>query len=202
MAWSPDGNSFIVENHELFAKTVLPRYYKHNTFASFVRQLNMYDFHKVPTVQQGVLYPDNERELWEFSHENFRRNRPDLLLLVSRKRNKDKDNGDNDHVTLASLVKDIASIRKHQSAISSDLRTLQRDNSYLWQESLAAREKHQLHKEVIEKILQFLTTVFSSENNILAATHQQLNGPLCLARTMNISVCLGNRKQKLQVSLG
>ncbi|CEG78639.1 Putative Heat shock transcription factor, other eukaryote [Rhizopus microsporus] len=39
--WSTDGNSFIVERHEEFAKKVLPRFYKHNTFASFVRQLNM-----------------------------------------------------------------------------------------------------------------------------------------------------------------
>lgn len=159
----------------------------------------MYDFHKVPTVQQGVLYPDNERELWEFSHENFRRGRPDLLLLVSRKRNKDKDNGDSDQVTLASLVKDIASIRKHQSAISSDLRTLQRDNSYLWQESLAAREKHQLHKDVIEKILQFLTTVFSSENNILAATHQQLNGPFMLGKNNEYISLLGKSEAGMVV---
>lgn len=155
---------FLVEKHEEFAKTVLPRFYKHNTFASFVRQLNMYDFHKVPHIQQGVLIAENEHDLWEFSNPNFQRGRPDLLILVTRKRNRDRDTADNENVNVATLLQSLNMLKKHQSTISNDLKDLHRDNEILWQETLTAREKYQKHQEAIEKILQFLTAIFSNDN--------------------------------------
>lgn len=47
ISWTDNGNSFIVKNKEKFESMVLPRYFKHRKFSSFVRQLNMYDFHKL-----------------------------------------------------------------------------------------------------------------------------------------------------------
>ncbi|KAI8880656.1 hypothetical protein K501DRAFT_335237 [Backusella circina FSU 941] len=172
--WSKDGNSFVVERHEEFAKTVLPRFYKHNTFASFVRQLNMYDFHKVPHLQQGVLIAESEHEIWEFSNPHFQRGRPDLLVLVTRKRNRDKDAIDTENISLASLVSDLSNVKKQQSTIGTDLRELHRDNEILWQETLNAREKYQRHQEAIEKIIQFLTTIFSNERLALSMNNPDI----------------------------
>lgn len=47
--WLESGDGFLIVNAETFAKDVLPLYFKHNNFATFVRQLNMYDFSKVWT---------------------------------------------------------------------------------------------------------------------------------------------------------
>ncbi|KAF8800521.1 hypothetical protein BYT27DRAFT_7227447 [Phlegmacium glaucopus] len=84
--WSDAGDSFFVLDHERFAHEVLGRWFKHRNFSSFVRQLNMYGFHKIPHLQQGVLKSDTETEFWNFAHANFHRGQPDLLCLIQRKK--------------------------------------------------------------------------------------------------------------------
>ncbi|KAK6540327.1 kinase-regulated stress-responsive transcription factor skn7 [Orbilia ellipsospora] len=70
--WSDSGNSFIVFDNNEFTKNVLPLHFKHSNFASFVRQLNKYDFHKVRASDEAVATGPNGDQAWEFVHPQFR----------------------------------------------------------------------------------------------------------------------------------
>ncbi|KAM7194590.1 transcription factor prr1 [Rhypophila sp. PSN 637] len=82
--WSADGDSFVVLENEKFTKTILPKHFKHSNFASFVRQLNKYDFHKVRHNEESGETPYG-RDAWEFRHPEFRADRKDNLDNIRRK---------------------------------------------------------------------------------------------------------------------
>lgn len=184
--WTPTGKSFLVANPEEFSKQILPKYFKHNNFSSFVRQLNMYGFHKVPPTGFGaavsagglVSVPDATSN-WEFAHPNFKRGHPELLGDVKRKSNKEEpvtidntnthnNNGLNDQSITTLMHKELMAIREQQAAIKSDIQAIQRDSQLLWTETMASRERHKQQQEVIDKILQFLASVFSSGDKLSA----------------------------------
>lgn len=42
VSWSSSNKSFVVLNPPEFSRILLPRFFKHNNFSSFIRQLNTY----------------------------------------------------------------------------------------------------------------------------------------------------------------
>jgi hypothetical protein len=83
IAWDPSGNSFHVYDQSRFAREILPRYFKHNNFASFIRQLNMYGFRKISNIEHGSL--KNERDDIEFAHPSFIRGQDTMLEFIKRR---------------------------------------------------------------------------------------------------------------------
>lgn len=43
--WTDDGKGFIVINEDLFSREVLPKYFRHSNYSSFVRQVDIVLLH-------------------------------------------------------------------------------------------------------------------------------------------------------------
>lgn len=80
-SWSDAGDTFIVKDSDALSGQ-LPKFFKHNNFRSFVRQLNFYGFRKLRT--DGALISDRPAHWWEFRHEKFIKGRPELLAQIKR----------------------------------------------------------------------------------------------------------------------
>ncbi|KAI4199506.1 MAG: hypothetical protein LQ350_004572 [Teloschistes chrysophthalmus] len=83
--WGDEGDSFVVLENERFTKSILPKHFKHSNFASFVRQLNKYDFHKVRHNNEDTGQSPYGPGAWEFKHPEFKANNKDSLDNIRRK---------------------------------------------------------------------------------------------------------------------
>jgi heat shock transcription factor len=107
--WSDLGDSFVVLDEDEFAKTLIPELFKHNNYASFVRQLNMYGFHKRVGLSDNSMKASERKNKSpsEYYNPYFKRGHPNLLWLINKPKGgtstkkgnrkvKNEDGGDGD----------------------------------------------------------------------------------------------------------
>lgn len=150
--WSEEhkGNAIEVIEPVQFSQEILPKIFKHSNITSFIRQLNIYGFHKLES-KEGLC----------FKHEFFRRGHPELLDRIKRRKGK-KDiqqhqnifmnetavKKDEDLLSTVSIRMDLAKLQSQVEAIHATV-----DQSNAKWSALARR---------IDQIDQFLSMFYAS----------------------------------------
>ncbi|CAD8136022.1 unnamed protein product [Paramecium pentaurelia] len=78
VSWTEEGLSFVVKSQKLLQQQVLPQYFKHRNYSSFLRQLNLYNFKK-----------SKHQDGQEFKHKCFRKGVKQMLQFIKRRNNDD-----------------------------------------------------------------------------------------------------------------
>jgi hypothetical protein len=122
----------VIENLFNFGQ-VLPKYFKTKNYASFVRQLNMYDFHKVKN-KSGAI---------QFKNANFQRDKIENLCMVKRKHNNVFVVTDKMARDRGSIAQEISKVRHRIEELKESIKTTHLQNKNLME----------TNKEVVYQIL-------------------------------------------------
>ena len=162
--WGDEGDSFVVLENEKFTKSILPKHFKHSNFASFVRQLNKYDFHKVrQNNEEGgtSIYGANA---WEFRHPEFRQHNKDSLDNIRRKapapRKPSSLNDEQIPIQQIDLMNQqiVAQAQQIESLVTTT-NQLQMNHQMMIQEILRLQKTVVNHDRAFQDVMTFLHTV-------------------------------------------
>ncbi|KAJ7671004.1 HSF-type DNA-binding-domain-containing protein [Mycena rosella] len=170
VSWGPQGDCFVVKDMNEFTKSILPRMFKHSNFASFVRQLNKYDFHKVKNSDDNQFGEHS----WTFRHPDFHADRRDTLENIKRKVPAQRKNTssaaapipppltiDSLQAQLSSLQSQLTSLGAAHDDVLSHVRNLERS----YQEVLVEMVGFQRGMAQQDGLMQNLIQYFLRENN-------------------------------------
>ena len=162
--WDTDGKRIIITDVINLCNIILPKFYKHHNYSSFVRQLNMYGFHKSKGIIKSGEGYEHEKLTKNSTKEEItlmtRQNKKMKNLIDYIKSNQKEDSNWNDILTngneddvLKYLYEKNEENVQNSLVLKKEMEELKKENNQLNQEIIMFKSILNSHKLILEKIL-------------------------------------------------
>ena len=162
--WDTDGKRVIISDVVNLCNIILPKFYKHHNYSSFVRQLNLYGFHK----SKGITKFGDSYELETFHSKATKEEISQIVkpnkkmknLVEYIKSNQKEESTDNDFLSAGSeddvlkfLFEKTEENAQNSLILRKEMDELKKENSKLNNEIKELKSLLNSHANLIEKIL-------------------------------------------------